>query len=247
MKKINFKTFRTTRKPRVLFNDMTNLVDMVASGINPSLVISGAPGLGKTFLTVKQLQEKGLKNGIDFIHVKGRSTAAGMFITLYENSNKLIIFDDCDSVFKDKDAINLLKGALDSYDKRTISWLAAKPLKDEDGENLPRFFDFEGKIIFITNVSSSKIDPAIKSRSFIIDIDLNADQMLARMKDLLPEIEPGVDSLKLKRDALNALRAINKKYDNVQLNFRSLIKAIRIRQMGFKNWKNMVAEQVVGE
>jgi hypothetical protein len=123
--------------------------------------------------------------------------------------------------------------------------LAAKPLKDADGENLPRFFDFKGKIIFITNVSASNIDSAIKSRSFIIDIDLNSDQMLTRMKDLLPEIEPGVDSLKLKREALNALRSLNKKYDNVQLNFRSLIKAIRIRQMGFKNWKNMVAEQIV--
>jgi len=245
MKKINFKTFQETRKPKVLFNDMTNLVDMVASGVNPSLVISGAPGLGKTFLTIKQLREQGLKEGVDFIHVKGRATAAGMFITLYENSDKLIIFDDCDSVFKDKDAVNLLKGALDSYDKRTISWLAAKPLKDADGENLPRFFDFKGKIIFITNVSASNIDSAIKSRSFIIDIDLNSDQMLTRMKDLLPEIEPGVDSLKLKREALNALRSLNKKYDNVQLNFRSLIKAIRIRQMGFKNWKNMVAEQIV--
>ena len=95
-------------------------------------------------------------------------------------------------------------------------------------------------------LAADDIDSAIKSRSFIIDINLNADQMLMRMKDLLPEIEPGVDSLKLKREALNALRGINKKYDNVQLNFRSLIKAIRIRQMGFKNWKNMIAEQVVG-
>jgi hypothetical protein len=128
--KLNFKTFQDSRKPKTLFNDMTNLVDMVQSGVSPSLIISGMPGLGKTFLTTKKLKDGGFKEGVDYIHVKGRSTAAGMFITLYENSDKLIIFDDCDSVFKDKDAVNLLKGALDSYDKRTISWLAAKPLKD---------------------------------------------------------------------------------------------------------------------
>ena len=244
--KLNFKTFQDSRKPKTLFNDMTNLVDMVQSGVSPSLIISGMPGLGKTFLTTKKLKDGGYKEGVDYIHVKGRSTAAGMFITLYENSDKLIIFDDCDSVFKDKDAVNLLKGALDSYDKRTISWLAAKPLKDSEGSPLPRFFDFTGKIIFITNVAADKIDTAIKSRSFIIDITLNATQMIQRMKDLLPDIETQVTDMRIKRDALNALKQAHNQFDNVELNLRSLIKAIRIRQMGFRNWRQMITEQVIG-
>lgn len=243
--KLSFQTSLETRKPKALFNDMSNLVQMVAKDISPSLILSGMPGLGKTFLTIQKLKDLGLKEGEQYIHVKGRSTAAGMFITLYENRDKMIIFDDCDSVFKDHDAINLLKGALDSYDKRTISWLAAKPLKDSDGDNLPRFFDFEGRIIFITNVSSKKIDPAIKSRSFIIDITLTTDQMIQRMKDLLPEIEPAIKNMKIKRDALNAIKAANKKFEGVEVNFRSLIKAIRIRQAGFKNWRSMIADQII--
>jgi len=210
------------------------------------LIISGMPGLGKTFLTLQKLRRAGYKEGVDFIHVKGRSTAAGMFITLFENSDKLIIFDDCDSVFKDKDAINLLKGALDSYDKRTIGWLAAKPLKDQDGLALPRFFNFTGRVIFITNIAAGDIDSAIKSRSFIIDIMLNASQMLKRMKTLLPQIEPQIEDIKIKKDALNALASAHKKFDGVNLNFRSLIKAIRIRQMNFSNWRKMITEQVIG-
>ena len=244
--KINFETFQEKRNPNQLFTDMTNLVDMVRSGVSPSLIISGMPGLGKTYLTVKKLKDAGYKEGVDYIHVKGRATAAGMFITLFENSDKLIIFDDCDSVFKDKDAVNLLKGALDSYDKRTISWLAAKPLKDQDGLALPRFFNFTGRVIFITNVAAKDIDTAVKSRSFIIDITLTAQQMIKRMRALLGDVEPQIEDIKIKKDALSALANAHKKFDGVSLNFRSLIKAIRIRQMGFKNWRQMIAEQVIG-
>ena len=243
--KINFKSMQTSKKPSVMFDDMNNLTKMVANNISPSLVITGQPGLGKTWNVTKTLDQLGLKENEHFVHVKGRCTAAGMFITLFENSDKLIIFDDCDSVFKDSDGVNLLKGALDSYDKRVISWMSAKGLKTNEGDYLPRSFNFTGKIIFISNLPIAKVDSAIRSRSFVLDITLTSDQLLKRMKDLLKDVEPGVD-MRLKRDALNALKGAHKKFEGVELNFRSLIKAIRIRQMGFRNWRSMVAEQVMG-
>ena len=65
------------------------------------------------------------------------------------------------------------------------------------------------------------------------------------MTDLLSKVEPDVD-MKTKREALSALKGAFKKFQGVELNFRSLIKAIRIRQMGFTNWRAMIAEQVMG-
>lgn len=245
MIKMNFKTMQEAKKPSVMFDDMNNLAKMVAKNISPSLVVTGQPGLGKTFNITKTLTDMGLKENEHFVHVKGRCTAAGMFITLFENSNKLIIFDDCDSVFKDADGVNLLKGALDSYDKRVITWMAAKPLRDTDGEILPRSFNFTGRIIFISNLPIAKVDSAIRSRSFVLDISLTAEQLMKRMRDLLAKVEPDVD-MKIKREALTALNAAFKKFEGVELNFRSLIKAIRIRQMGFRNWRAMIAEQVMG-
>ena len=112
MKKMNFKTMQEKKRPSVMFDDMNNLTKMVANNVSPSLVITGQPGLGKTWNVTKTLASLGLKENEDFVHVKGRCTAAGMFITLFENSDKLIIFDDCDSVFKDSDGVNLLKGWL---------------------------------------------------------------------------------------------------------------------------------------
>lgn len=243
--KIKFAAFQAERSADDMFAGMTGMAAMVAKKISPSLVITGQPGLGKTFQVISMLKDMGMRENWDFVHVKGRASAAGMFITLYENSDKLIIFDDCDSVFRDVDAVNVLKGALDSYDRRVISWISAKPLKDGDGEEMPRSFTFTGQVIFISNMDISRIDPAIRSRSFVTDICLTNDQMIQRMRSLLDEIEPKVP-MNRKQEALDALIAAYNRYSGVELNFRSLIKSIRIRQAGFGNWKQMVAEQVIG-
>lgn len=240
-----FRTMQSSKAPSQMFADMCNLTSMVARRISPSMVVTGDPGLGKTWNVIRTLRDQGLTEGTDFVHVKGRATAAGMFITLFENADKMIIFDDCDSVFRDTDAINILKGALDSYDRRIISWMAAKPLRDSDGEALPRSFEFRGQIIFISNMPIANVDSAIRSRSFVIDITLTTEQMIQRMRDLLPEVEPGVPGA-IKMDALSGLADAHARYQGVELNFRSLIKAIRIRQAGFPNWKSMIAEQVMG-
>jgi len=244
--KISFKTMQQTKSPSKMFSDMTNLVKMVASGISPSLLITGMPGLGKTYTVTNTLKSMDMVEDVDFVHIKGRSTAAGLFINLYENSDKVIVFDDCDSVFKNADAVNLLKGALDSYDKRVISWMVAKPLKDSDGEPLPRSFEFTGRIIFISNLPIASVDAAIRSRAFAQDITLTTTQLIQRMSDLLPMVEQQIDDIQLKREALESLKKANEKYAGVELNFRSLIKAIRIRQMNFDGWEDMVAEQVMG-
>ena len=243
--KMSFAAFQSGRSAEDMFAGMTGMAAMVAKKISPSLVITGMPGLGKTFQVIAMLEEMGMREGWDYVHVKGRASAAGMFITLYENRDKLVIFDDCDSVFRDQDAVNVLKGALDSYDRRVISWISAKPLKDGDGDEMPRSFTFTGQVIFISNMDISRIDPAIRSRAFVTDISLTNDQMIQRMRTLLKDIEPKAP-LSQKQEALDALIAAYERYSGVELNFRSLIKSIRIRQAGFGNWKQMIAEQVIG-
>lgn len=243
--KMSFAAFQSGRSAEDMFAGMTGMAAMVAKKISPSLVITGQPGLGKTFQVIAMLNEMGMREGWDYVHVKGRASAAGMFITLYENRDKLVIFDDCDSVFRDQDAVNVLKGALDSYDRRVISWISAKPLKDGDGDEMPRSFTFTGQVIFISNMDISRIDPAIRSRAFVTDISLTNDQMIQRMRALLKDIEPKAP-LNQKQEALDALIAAYERYSGVELNFRSLIKSIRIRQAGFGNWKQMIAEQVIG-
>ena len=153
--KMSFLSVVESRDPEVMFDNLTRLTKMVGRGIQPSLVITGMAGVGKTHLVKETLKQMGLRESYEFVHFKGRTTAAGLYITLYQNSDKIVIFDDCDSVFKDEDAVNLLKAALDSYDTRRISYISSKPLKDEYGEPLPAHFEFTGKVIFISNINQS--------------------------------------------------------------------------------------------
>jgi hypothetical protein len=242
--KLSFMSVVEKRDPKVMFNNLERLTKMVGRGIQPSLVITGGAGLGKTYLVKKTLTDMGLEEAKQFVHFKGRATAAGLFVTIYENSDKIIVLDDCDSVFKDVDAVNLLKAALDSYDTRKLSYISTKPLKDTYGDPVPRHFEFTGKIIFISNISQSKLDDAIKSRSFVSDISMNTKQMFQRIDDLKDQIETKIPN-EVKDKALEIMKGLEKKYDGVEINLRSFIKACRICAMGFENVEGMVAEQII--
>jgi len=232
------------RDPQQMFNNLERLTKMVGKGIQPSLVITGSAGTGKTFLVKDTLTKMGLKESNEFVHFKGRATAAGLFVTLYDNCDKIIVLDDCDSVFKDPDAVNMLKAALDSYDTRNISYITSKPLKDQFGTHLPRSFEFTGKIIFISNLDQSTLDEAIRSRSFVSDISMTTEQMFMRIEGLMEKMENKIPT-KAKQQAMTIMKELNEKYDGISVNLRSFIKAARICAMGFENAKDMVAEQII--
>lgn len=242
--KLSFMSVVETRDPEVMFGNLERLTKMVGRGIQPSLVITGMAGVGKTHLVKETLKGMGLRESYEFVHFKGRSTAAGLFITLYQNSDKVVVFDDCDSVFKDDDAVNILKAALDSYDTRRISYISSKPLKDEYGEPIPAHFEFTGKVIFISNINQSKLDEAIRSRSFVADISMNTTQMFTRMEQLMSTMETSIP-LAAKQQALEIMKSLDSKYRGIDINLRSFIKAARICAMGFDNPEMMVAEQII--
>ena len=240
--KMSFLQAKESQDPSEMFKNIERLTKMVGRGLQPSLVITGGAGMGKTHIVKSTLEEMGLKESTDFVHFKGRATAAGLFVTLYENNDKIIVLDDCDSVFKDDDAVNILKGALDSYDTRKISYISTKSLKDEFGSEVPRHFEFSGRIIFISNINQSKLDEAIRSRSFVADVDLTNDQMFERIEQLMEKMESRVPSA-AKAQALELMKELDKEFE-IEINLRSFIKAARICAMGFENPKMLVAEQI---
>ena len=178
------------------------------------------------------------KNPGDFIFVKGYSTAKGLYRILFENRDKIVIFDDCDSIFKNQDAVNLIKAAADSYDERWVSWYSENPFSD-----LPTSFKFEGQIIFISNFSYHRVDQAIRSRSMCVDLSMSVDQKIERMFKIVesPEFMPEV-STAAKTDAVNFLQ--EKRNVVRDLTLRSLISVIKIRTGGDANWKQL-AEYIV--
>ena len=244
--KMSFMSAKQAQDPSEMFTNIERLTKMVGKGIQPSLVITGGAGMGKTHLVKNTLEGMGLRESYDFVHFKGRATAAGLFITLYENSDKIIVLDDCDSVFRDDDAVNILKGALDSYDTRKISYITSKALKDEFGTEVPRHFEFTGRVIFISNILQSRLDEAIRSRSFVADVDLTTEQMFQRIEQLLPTMESRIP-LAARQQALALMQELDTEFDGLEINLRSFIKAARICAMGFENPKMMIAEQIISQ
>jgi hypothetical protein len=217
------------------FGFLNDLTTMVVNDITPSLLVLGQGGLGKTHSVTKTIEENGLSES-DYVFFKGYSTARGLYNTLFDNNGKLIVFDDCDSVLEDKVAINILKSALDSYERRTISWMA----KMTKGDEYPNQFDFTGRIIFISNKSKDKIDGAVLSRSLSVDLSMTPDDKVERMSAILPGILPGYD-MAVKEDALGFLKSVK---DEVNLNMRMLIMVSKMRLTYPDSWKDLAGYMV---
>ena len=226
------------------FSFVEALTDMVASGKAPSAIVTGEGGIGKTYTITKVLHDNGFLSSDDpasvhlppskvFTVVKGYSTPYALYRTLFENQDRVILFDDCDSVLSDATAVNLLKAALDSYSKRVVSWQS-----EVKGTDLPTSFTFKGGVIFISNYSLTSLNQAVRSRALCVDLSMNAEQKLERMehlvanKDFQPELSAKVkaDALKLIRDNLSKVR---------HLNLRTLIQVSKIRATDRKDWTRL--------
>jgi hypothetical protein len=220
------------------FEFLDQLTKMVIKGQTPSLIVTGEGGLGKTHAVTQAIQNEDLILNDDYIFIKGYSTARGLYNALYDNNNRLIVYDDCDSILEDKVALNILKSALDSYDKRTITWATRMNRNDE----YPQQFDFTGRIIFISNKSKESMNEALITRSLTVDLSMTPDDKITRMGSILSSIMPEY-SLDAKIDALKFLTEVK---DQVNLNIRMLIMVTKMRVSFPENWKDMAKYMIKG-
>ncbi len=203
------------------FGFLEKFTSMVIYNITASLLVCGQSGLGKSHTIMSLIESEDLVEDEDYVIIKGYSTPKALYATLHENRNKLIIFDDCDSVLTDPISLNILKGALDSYKKRTISWLSKGFIDD----GLPNSFDFEGQVIFISNKPLAKIDGAVKGRTLSVDLTMTIQDRIDRMEAIIGDILPEHD-MKTKREVLDFID--ENKYEAVELNLRTFEKLIRV-------------------
>ena len=214
----------------------------VARGKSNSLIISGDPGVGKTQTVRDTLASLGMEKDTDYYFATGTATTAGLYELLFRNRSRLLVFDDCDAVFKEPESVNILKGALDTYETREISKLTkgntfdSTGMEEEEIEDnfntsgkFPNKFDFTGHIIFISNLPESKFDKALLSRSLHVDVHLNKEELLDRMRSIMKRLAPDVE-YDQKLEALDYLTYICNTYPTkFDLNIRTLIHSINLR------------------
>ena len=237
------------------FGFVTDMVTMLANGAQASVVVTGPGGLGKSYTVSKALDANGFKDistlealeigarintSKSYRVIKGYSTPKGLYRLLYENKDGVLVFDDCDSVLKDPVSLNLLKGALDSYSRRIISWRA--DIRDED---LPTSFEFKGRVVFISNLGSSQIDQAIITRSMAVDLSMTTQQKIERMRHIMEsgEFMPEAN----KQHKVDAITLVDELQDRVkELSLRTLIQVTKIRANAGNNWRNLAEYTICG-
>jgi hypothetical protein len=118
----------------------------------------------------------------------------------YSDTKNVLVFDDCDSVFTDDLALNILKAALDSGKSRKICWNSDSRLLRDEG--IPNSFNFNGSAIFITNLKfhnlkSKKLQDhleALQSRCHFLDLTINSDHdKMLRIKQVHRDSDLFVD------------------------------------------------------
>jgi hypothetical protein len=169
---------------RNTFTVLEKVANGIVQGNIRAAIVSGAAGCGKTY-TLERCLARGESHGlINLNTVRGSMSAIGLYKQLYECSNErgVLMLDDCDSIFGDLDALNLLKASLDTGKSRRVHWNKESRVLDEEG--VPRSFEFNGAMVFITNIdftaeieAEKKMTPhykALMSRTMYVDLGIHS-------------------------------------------------------------------------
>jgi hypothetical protein len=245
-----------TRKRFDILEDMTQAVK---EGTVRAMIVTGPPGVGKSFGVDKVLHKEDLFNLMGqrkpkYEVVKGAMSAIGLYCKLYEYADKgnVVVFDDCDSVLLDDLSLNILKAALDSSTKRMIHWNTDSSKLRNEG--VPGSFEFKAGAIFITNikfdhVKSKKLQDhlaALESRCHYIDLQMDTErEKVLRIKQIVKD--GMLESYEFKNgeqdEVIDFIDDQKKKLR--ELSLRTVLKIADLRKSFPKNWKEMAEVTVM--
>jgi len=241
------------------FEILKSMTQAVKTGTVRAMIVTGPPGVGKSFGVEEVLSKEDLFNTLGnkrpkYEIVKGAMSAVGLYSKLYQYSEKgnVIVFDDCDSVLLDDLSLNILKAALDSSKKRTISWNTDSRVLRSEG--VPDKFEFKAGAIFITNIKfenvrSKKLQDhlaALESRCHYIDLQMDTErEKVLRIKQITDD--GMLDSYDFEHDEKNEiLNFITENKSKMrELSLRTVLKVADLRKSMPANWQDVASVTVM--
>ena len=251
----------TVERIRERFDMLKDMTKAVKKGDVRAMIVSGPPGVGKSFGVEKVLGKHDIINQIaqdgrpaKYEVVKGAMSAIGLYCKLFKYADKdnVIVFDDCDSVLQDELSLNILKAALDSKKTRRIHWNTDSFKLRNEG--VPDSFEFKGSAIFITNIKFDNVKSkkmrdhleALESRCHYVDLTIDTErEKMLRIKQIvgdgmLTEYQFGDE---VKEEIIDFID-INKKRLR-ELSLRTVLKVADLAKAFPTKWEAMAENTVM--
>lgn len=146
------KAMPSDKRLEEFYRPLIRAVQKLKAGYSRALYIKSSGGLGKTWWVTNLLLQEPRK---DFVEIKGDCTPAYLYRLAYENSEKILYFDDTNKILKFADGLNLLKALTELADTRKVMKFSYSKQQDD----LPSEFIFKGSVIFNFNY----IEPSVKA------------------------------------------------------------------------------------
>jgi hypothetical protein len=129
------------------------------SAIN-GLLVMGDAGTGKSHWVQQALRDAGVQKNVQYIK-GGTITAAALYVKMYLNraNHRIMVLDDVDIIghHEKSKILPLILGAVQEGRNRSCSWNTAKRNALMEEFDVPFDFDFDGKMIIITNYTMTDI------------------------------------------------------------------------------------------
>lgn len=203
-------------------------LEAVSSGAINLLVLNGDPGFGKSFNTLKFLEDRKIPHE----YITSYSTPLKFYDLLYRSKDKpIIIFDDLDGL-QDPKIIAMLKSACwNALGKsREVGYYSTSDKLDQ--LDLPEKFSLESGIILIMNKPLPDFEPII-NRGFKIDFHFSYTDKLKIFKDV--QVKAQISDTVLDYVTLNCNEA------TTNLSIRNLVILSNLERLGF-NMPNFAKE-----
>jgi len=243
------------------FDILDMMTEAVRTGDVRAMIVSGPPGVGKSFGVEAVLQKANLFNILaekkpKFEVVKGAMSSIGLYAKLYEFSGEgnVVVFDDCDDILMEEQSLNTLKGALDSSERRFISWNTDSRILRSEG--IPDRFEFKGAAIFITNIKFEHVRSkklrghldALESRCHYIDLQMDTDrEKILRIRQVIKHPQPGKTAMLARYDFPECvedelIEYVEQNQKNLrELSLRMVLKLADLRKKFPATWTKMAA------
>ena len=247
----------TVDRIRERFDMLKDMTKAVKKGDVRAMIVSGPPGVGKSHGVEEVLERYEMLETLGGAQkhevIKGAMSAIGLYCKLYKmaDKGKVVVFDDCDSIFNDELSLNILKAALDSKKTRRICWNTDSFKLRNEG--VPDSFNFEASAIFITNLKFDKVKgklrehlSALESRCHYMDLTIDTDrEKMLRIKQVTAD--GMLDAYKLTDEVkLEIMDFIDINKEKLrELSLRTVLKVADLAQAFPTKWEAMAENTVM--